>query len=283
MAKKRWHAHGGGGNVVVTDGANLWFARQTRDTGPSFRLLERSLLPAAPICAVAVDTNYLVAATGQVSGEFLDRWYSGGDVDLTVLDLPSMSILASKTVPSFGGHLGICAGHVIAWNWVAQGDVLNVDAPMRLDGGTSGYSPDDFCDFDQCDTFEVYGDTMAGSTFYKGVIHLAKPGSKARDVPLPQRYRTNAGFPFLGFDLEGRPVFSYHSKAWVLRDGDEWMKLSIRPSKGKKVAEYAGPDGVPVALKESDLRSATSSPCAGTAPKPHHRAAPAPGDGGQSA
>lgn len=259
MAKKQWHAHGGGGNVVVTDGAQLWFARQTTPTSPTFRLMERNLLPAAPICAVAVDASYLVAATGQVSGESMDRWYSGGDVDLTVVELSSMSIVASTSVSSFGGHLGICAGHVLAWNWAAQGDVLNVDAPMQVDGGSSSYSPDDFYDFDQCDTFEVYDDTMAGSTFYKGVIHLATPGSKPRDVRLPQRYSTNAGFPFVGFDLDGRPVFSYHSKSWVLRDGDEWVKIPSRPSKGKKVAEYAGADGLPIALKESDLRSATSS------------------------
>lgn len=178
MTKKRWHSHGGGGNVVVTDSLSIWIGQQIHDTGPRFTLLERALLPPEPIAAVAVDAGHLVAATGHVSWDDVNGAPESSETSITVIDLATQSIVASNELPYFGGYLGICGGYVLTWFWAYQGDVLTIDSPMRLDGEHSPYMQSDFDDFVHCDTFGVYGDTMAGSAFYEGNIHLASPGSK---------------------------------------------------------------------------------------------------------
>jgi hypothetical protein len=267
--QRKWKSNSGGGRLVVATDTKVWVASDSPKSPSSFTPVPREVLPASPIRCVATDGKHLAVAGG---GKWNPEWeLHEGDCTVAVIDLDGFAPVVSRPVEALGDHLGIAAGHVIDWYWYAQSDLLGFHVPVAIDGGDARIDADLLDEyFDYCGEFNACGEVVAGTIDYRNTLYLGVPGSEPRGIPVPEPFRNPQGFAFIGFDRDRRLVLTVRGlgeylggdehHAWRLEDDDTWTDLGTWTVAGGyeavlagRVVEFAGADGRPQRLSESDL------------------------------
>lgn len=274
MARQKWKAHRNRGRLVVATDTKAWIGPASPKSSDSFERLPREVLPPALIHCVATDGTYVVLAGGPPSRppeNDDDDFPIEGAYQIVVLDLRDYSVTAVHDVDRIGDHIGIVQGHVVTWYWYAQSDVLGFTIPVRLDGGEPRFTTD-LADehFDYCGAFGACGDVIAGTIDYRDTLYVGGLGTEPRAIRVPQRFRNPRGFAFIGFDDDGCLVLTVRGlgdglggdkhHAWRLEADDTWTDLGEWSVEGGfevvrsgRAVEFAGTDGRPVRLSESQL------------------------------
>lgn len=269
----KWPAHGGGGRVVIACGSRAWVGATTSGK-LGYEPLPREALPPAPLQCVATDGRHVVLVGGAPSlppDHDDDDEAMEGAYQVVVFDMQDHVVCAVRDVEYIGDHLGIVAGHVVMWQWYAQGDLLDVIISVQLNGDAPRVEADLVEDhFDCCGAFGAHGDVIAGTIDYNDMLYLGALGEQPRAVRVPRRFGNPDGFAFIGFDHAGSLVLTIRGleegsnidrhHAWRLDGDDSWVDLGAWTVNGGydlvrdgRAVEFAGADGRPVRLTEADF------------------------------